>query len=324
MNIILANPRGFCAGVKRAILIVENALKIYKRTIYIKHELVHNQYVVNQLCRKGVIFVEEISQIPDYSIIVFSAHGVSKQVQKEAIKKKLTILNATCPLVTKVHKEVSKSSSMGIKTILIGHKGHPEVEGTIGQYDNKNGKIYLIQSIEDVNQLSIKSHQKLNFVTQTTLSISYTKNIIYALKKKFPNISGPIKEDICYATTNRQKAVNQLSKITDMILVVGSKNSSNSNRLAELGRENGTFTKLIDSFIDIKKKWLKNINYIGITAGASAPEILVTEVIQYLKKLGANQTIEMIGTKETTVFKIPKQLLSIKKFLDKTEKKNNE
>lgn len=321
MNIILANPRGFCAGVKRAILIVENALKIYKKTIYVKHELVHNQYVVKQLRQKGVVFVEEISNIPDFSIVVFSAHGVSKKVKKEAIKKNLIILNATCPLVTKVHKEVSKSSFMGIETILIGHKNHPEVEGTIGQYDNEKGKIYLIQTIEDVNSLSVRNNKKLNFVTQTTLSISHTQKIIRALKKKFPKISGPAKEDICYATTNRQKAVYELSKKTDIILVVGSKNSSNSNRLAELGRETGTFTKLIDSFINIKKEWLENVNHIGITAGASAPEILVKEVIQYLKTIGAKQTIEMIGTEEKTVFKIPKKLLSVKTFLDKKEKK---
>ncbi|QCI20300.1 4-hydroxy-3-methylbut-2-enyl diphosphate reductase [Buchnera aphidicola (Brachycaudus cardui)] len=316
MDIILANPRGFCAGVKRAILIVENALKMYKKTIYVKHELVHNQYVVKQLCRKGVVFIEEISQIPDFSIVIFSAHGVSKKVKKEALKKKLIILNATCPLVTKVHVEVSKLSLKGTETILIGHKGHPEVEGIIGQYDNKNGKIHLIQDVKEVNNLSIENNQQLNFVTQTTLSISHTKNIISALKKKFPNIIGPVKEDICYATTNRQKAVQKLSQITDMILVVGSKNSSNSNRLAELGKETGTFTKLIDSYVDIKTKWLKNINYIGITAGASAPEILVKEVIQYLKKIGANQTIEVIGTEEKTVFKIPKRLLSIKTLLD--------
>ena len=309
MNIILTNPRGFCAGVKRAILIVENALKIYKKTIYVKHELVHNKYVINKLRHQGVVFVEKISQIPDYSIVVFSAHGVSKKVQQEAIKKKLTILNATCPLVTKVHMEVLKASKKGIETILIGHRGHPEVEGTIGQYDNKDGNIYLVESVKDVNNLSVQNEQKLNFVTQTTLSVSNTRKIISSLKSKFPKIHGPKKEDICYATTNRQIGVLQLSKITDMILVIGSKNSSNSNRLAELGQETGTFTKLINSFIDIKIKWLKNINYIGITAGASAPEILVTEVIQYLQKIGANKPIEIAGIKEKTIFKIPKKLL---------------
>lgn len=242
-------------------------------------------------------------------MVVFSAHGVSKQVKKEAIKKKLIILNATCPLVTKVHMEVSKSSSKGIETILIGHKGHPEVEGTMGQYNNKNGQIYLIQSLKDVDNLSVKNIEKLNFVTQTTLSILNTKKIISALKNKFPKISGPYKEDICYATTNRQIAVSQLSKITDMILVVGSKNSSNSNRLAELGKETGTFTKLIDSFLDIKEEWFKNINNIGITAGASAPEILVKEVIQYLKKIGANKKIRIIGKEEKKVFKISKNTI---------------
>ncbi|WAI11910.1 MAG: 4-hydroxy-3-methylbut-2-enyl diphosphate reductase [Buchnera aphidicola (Macrosiphum albifrons)] len=322
MNIILTNPRGFCAGVKRAISIVENALKIYKKTIYIRHELVHNQYVINELRKKGVVFVEKISQIPDHSVVIFSAHGVSKKVVQEAIKKQLIILNATCPLVEKVHVEVSKSSNKGIETILIGHKGHPEVEGTMGQYNNKNGKIYLVESIKDVNNLSVKNHQKLNFVTQTTLSITNTKNIITALKNKFPRISGPIKEDICYATINRQTAVRKLSQVTDIIFVIGSRNSSNSNRLMELGKETGTYTKLIESFLDIKEKWLKNKNYIGITAGASAPEILVTEVIQYLQKLGANKPIEMIGIKEKKFFKMPKKLLNIKKILDDTDKKN--
>ncbi|MCU4137070.1 4-hydroxy-3-methylbut-2-enyl diphosphate reductase [Buchnera aphidicola (Sitobion miscanthi)] len=322
MNIILTNPRGFCAGVKRAISIVEHALKIYKTKIYIRHELVHNQHVVNTLRKKGVIFVEKISQIPNCSIVIFSAHGVSKKIVQESIKKKLIILNATCPLVEKVHMEVSKSSKKGIETILIGHQGHPEVEGTMGQYNNKNGKIYLVESIEDVNNLSVKNSNKLNYVTQTTLSVANTKNIISALKNKFPNISGPNKEDICYATTNRQTAVRQLSKIADIILVIGSKNSSNSNRLAELGNETGTFTKLINSFVDIKKKWLKNVNYIGVTAGASAPEILITEVVQYLQKIGANKPIEMIGIREKKVFKIPKKLLNIKIISDNTDTKN--
>jgi len=322
VNIILTNPRGFCAGVKRAISIVENALKIYKKTIYIRHELVHNEYVINELRKKGVVFVEKISQIPDHSVVIFSAHGVSKEVVQEAFKKKLIVLNATCPLVEKVHMEVSKSSNKGIETILIGHKGHPEVEGTMGQYNNKNGKIYLVESIEDVNNLSVKNDQKLNFVTQTTLSITNTKNIITALKNKFPKISGPIKEDICYATTNRQIAVRELSQITDIIFVIGSKNSSNANRLKELGKETGTYTKLIGSFLDIKPKWLINKNYIGITAGASAPEILVKEVIKHLQTLGANKLTEIIGIKEKRVFKIPKKILNIKTILDDVDKKN--
>ncbi|WP_295164725.1 4-hydroxy-3-methylbut-2-enyl diphosphate reductase [uncultured Buchnera sp.] len=313
MNIILANPRGFCAGVKRAILMVENALKIYKKTIYVHHELVHNQYVIEQLRQKGVIFVEDIADIPNSSIVVFSAHGVSKKIKKKAIKKNLTILNATCPLVTKVHLEVSKSSKNGIETILIGHKDHPEVIGTIGQYDNKKGKIHLVESIEDVNRLSIKIDKKLNFFTQTTLSIKNTQSIILSLKKKFLNISGPKKEDICYATTNRQNAILKLSKITDIILVIGSKNSSNSSRLAELGKETGVFTKQIESFSDIREEWIKNKKNIGITAGASAPDILVTEVIKYLKKLGfKNPPKEILGDKEKTTFKIPKNLIYIK------------
>lgn len=314
MNILLANPRGFCAGVKRAILMVENALKIFKKTIYVKHELVHNKYVIEQLRQKGVIFVEDISDIPNNSIVVFSAHGVSKKTKKKAIKKNLTILNATCPLVTKVHLEVSKASKNGIETILIGHKGHPEVIGTIGQYNNKEGKIHLVEKIEDIKKLKIKKDKKLNFFTQTTLSIKNTKSIISALKKKFPNISGPKKEDICYATTNRQNAVLKLSEITDTILVIGSKNSSNSSRLAELGRETGTFTKQIESCSEIKEEWFKKSKNIGITAGASAPDILVKEVIQHLKKIGfKNPPIEILGNQEKTNFKIPKNLIYIKK-----------
>lgn len=313
MNIILANPRGFCAGVKRAILMVENALKIYKKKIYIQHEIVHNQYVVNTLRNKGVIFVDNIHQIPDYSIVFFSAHGVSKQVQREAVKKKLMILNATCPLVTKIHVKVSQLSKNGIETILIGHKGHPEVEGTIGQYENKKSNIYLVQNIEDVNKLSIAHDKKLQFVTQTTLSVKNAKSIIASLKTKFLNISNPNEEDICYATTNRQSAVYQISKISDIILVVGSKNSSNSNRLVELGQENGIITKLIDAVSDIQDKWFKDVTYIGITAGASAPEILVRKVIEYLKKLKIKKIVEIPGIKEKTIFKIPKKLLIKKK-----------
>lgn len=308
MNIILSNPRGFCAGVKRAILIVEQALKFYKKTIYVQHEIVHNEYVINQLRLKGVIFVENIAHIPDNSVVVFSAHGVSKKTMQQACKKKLIILNAICPLVQKVHTEVSQASKKNIETILIGHKGHPEVTGTLGQYTSKYSKIHLIESIEDINNLSIKNNIKLNFFTQTTLSIRNTKKIINALKNKFPQISAPIKDDICYATTNRQIAINQLSKKVDMILVIGSKNSSNSTRLEELGKENGIFTKLINSFVDIKKKWLRNVNYIGITAGASAPEILVQEVVAHLKKLGAIKSIEMLGVQEKTVFKIPQKI----------------
>ncbi|QIQ41198.1 MAG: 4-hydroxy-3-methylbut-2-enyl diphosphate reductase [Buchnera aphidicola (Aphis urticata)] len=309
MDILLANPRGFCAGVKRAILMVENALKIYKTTIYVKHELVHNQYVIKRLRQKGVIFVEKISDIPNNSIVVFSAHGVSKKTQEKALKKKLIILNATCPLVTKVHKEVSKASKNNIETIFIGHKGHPEVTGTIGQYNSTNSKIHLIESIEDINKLPIKqNNKKLNFFTQTTLSIRNTQSIIKFLKTKFPYISGPKKEDICYATTNRQNAIIKLSKITDMILVIGSKNSSNSNRLAELGKETGIFTKQIESFLDIQKKWIKNIKYIGITAGASAPEFLVKQVIEYLQKIGAANIQEVSGNQEKINFNIPKYL----------------
>ncbi|QFQ31993.1 4-hydroxy-3-methylbut-2-enyl diphosphate reductase [Buchnera aphidicola] len=309
MDVLLANPRGFCAGVKRAILIVENALKIYKKTIYVKHELVHNKHVIEKLRNKGVMFVEKISDIPNNSIIVFSAHGVSKKTKEKALKKGLIILNATCPLVTKVHKEVSQASKKNIETIFIGHKGHPEVIGTIGQYNSTNSKIHLVESIEDIKKLPINlNHKKLNFFTQTTLSINNTRSIIKFLKKKFPYISGPKKEDICYATTNRQNAMIKLSKNSDIILVIGSKNSSNSKRLTELGEEIGVYTKQIESFLDIQKKWIKNIKYIGITAGASAPEFLVQQVIEYLKKMGAQNIKEISGNKEKISFKIPKYL----------------
>lgn len=318
MEIILTNPQGFCAGVKRAILIVETALKIYKKKIYVKHELVHNEYVVNKLRKKGVIFVEKISKIPDYSIVVFSAHGVSKKTEQEAIKKNLIILNATCPLVEKVHVEVSNSSKKDIDTILIGHKGHPEVQGTIGHYNSKKGKIYLVESTKDVENLHVKNNKKINFFTQTTLSIIDSKKIIRSLKKKFPKISGPRKEDICYATTNRQKAVLNLAKLVDIILVVGSKKSSNANRLLELGKSTGIFTYLINSFREIKKEWLKDINYIGITASASTPEILVKEITEYLKKLkNVKKNIKKIGFKEKKVFKIPIQLLNYKNTFSK-------
>ncbi|CAL4319959.1 4-hydroxy-3-methylbut-2-enyl diphosphate reductase [Buchnera aphidicola (Protaphis terricola)] len=308
MHIVLANPRGFCAGVKRAISIVENALKFYKKVIYIKHELVHNKYIIEKLRKKKVIFVEKISDIPNYSIVVFSAHGVSKKTKEEAIKKKLIILNATCPLVTKVHKEVENSSKKGIETIFIGHKNHPEVIGTLGHYNNKDSKIHLIQSIKDIKKISVKNNRKLNYFTQTTLSIKNTQNIIKSLKKKFPYISGPKKEDICYATTNRQNAILKLSKISNIIFVIGSKNSSNTNRLTEIGKETGIYTKQIESFLEIKKKWIKNKKYIGITAGASAPEFLVKQVVKYLQKIGAITIKEMPGTKEEITFNIPKNL----------------
>ncbi|AWH90619.1 4-hydroxy-3-methylbut-2-enyl diphosphate reductase [Buchnera aphidicola (Melanaphis sacchari)] len=313
MEIILANPRGFCAGVKRAIAIVEHALKFYKSTIYVKHELVHNQYVIKDFKKKGIIFIENILDVPDHSVIVFSAHGVSKQVEQQAIKKKLIILNATCPLVKKVHVEVSKASKKSIETILIGHQGHPEIIGTLSRYDNKKRKIHLIENIQDIKKLKIDKNKKIKFFTQTTLSVNNTKSIISALRNKFPNISGPKTEDICYATTNRQKAMIQLTQISDIIFVIGSKNSSNSNRLTELGKEMKVPTKQIESFLDIKKKWLKNIKYIGVTAGASAPNILIEEVIKHLKKIGAKNIREIQGIKEEKIFKIPKNLIYMKK-----------
>ncbi|OCG38953.1 4-hydroxy-3-methylbut-2-enyl diphosphate reductase [Gilliamella sp. Bif1-4] len=308
MQIILANPRGFCAGVDRAITIVERALELFGAPVYVRHEVVHNRYVVNRLKELGAIFIEDISEVPDNTILIFSAHGVSKAIREEAKQRKLRVFDATCPLVTKVHMEVARSSYRGEEVILIGHAGHIEVDGTMGQYNNPEGGIYLIESIDDVKKLQVKNENNLCFTTQTTLSVDDTAQIIDALKKRFPNIRSPRKNDICYATTNRQQAVKQLSSRADIVLVVGSKNSSNSNRLAELARRNSKQAYLIDFASDIQKEWLINAHTIGVTAGASAPEILVQQVIDHLKSLGCTSLIETDGILENITFEIPKEL----------------
>lgn len=308
MQIILANPRGFCAGVDRAITIVERAIELFGAPVYVRHEVVHNRYVVNRLKQLGAIFIEDISEVPDNTILIFSAHGVSKAVREEAKQRKLRIFDATCPLVTKVHMEVARSSYRGEEVILIGHAGHIEVDGTMGQYNNPQGGIYLIESTEDVNKLKIKDENHLCFTTQTTLSVDDTAEIIAALKQRFPNIRSPRKNDICYATTNRQQAVKQLSSRADIVLVVGSKNSSNSNRLAELARRNSKNAYLIDYASDIQQEWLINARTIGVTAGASAPDILVQQVIEHLKGLGCTSLIETDGILENITFEIPKEL----------------
>ncbi|ELV7528279.1 4-hydroxy-3-methylbut-2-enyl diphosphate reductase, partial [Edwardsiella ictaluri] len=280
MRILLANPRGFCAGVDRAISIVERALAIYGAPIYVRHEVVHNRFVVNDLRERGAVFIEEISEVPDGAILIFSAHGVSQAVRAEAKARHLTMLfDATCPLVTKVHMEVARASRRGTEAILIGHAGHPEVEGTMGQYSNPQGGMYLVESPQDVWQLQVKDEQNLCFMTQTTLSVDDTSEVIDALRARFPAIVGPRKDDICYATTNRQEAVRSLAVQADVVLVVGSKNSSNSNRLAELARRAGRAAYLIDSASDIDDAWLSGVGCVGVTAGASAPDVLVREVI---------------------------------------------
>jgi len=309
MQILLANPRGFCAGVDRAISIVERALEMYGAPIYVRHEVVHNRYVVNSLRERGAIFIEEISEVPDNAILIFSAHGVSQAVRAEAKARSLTMLfDATCPLVTKVHMEVARASRKGVEAILIGHAGHPEVEGTMGQYSNPNGGMYLVESPEDVFKLQVKDESNLCFMTQTTLSVDDTSDVIDALRARFPAIIGPRKDDICYATTNRQEAVRVLARDAEVVLVVGSKNSSNSNRLAELAQRAGKLAKLIDSADDIQEEWVKGIACIGVTAGASAPDILVQQVIQRLREMGGEAAIELIGREENIVFEVPKEL----------------
>ncbi|AMH17985.1 4-hydroxy-3-methylbut-2-enyl diphosphate reductase [Hafnia paralvei] len=309
MQILLANPRGFCAGVDRAISIVERALEIYGAPIYVRHEVVHNRYVVNSLRERGAVFIEEISEVPDNTILIFSAHGVSQAVRAEAKARNLTMLfDATCPLVTKVHMEVARASRKGTEAILIGHAGHPEVEGTMGQYSNPEGGMYLVESPEDVWKLQVKNEANLCFMTQTTLSVDDTSDIIDALRERFPQIIGPRKDDICYATTNRQEAVRNLAAEAEVVLVVGSKNSSNSNRLAELAQRAGIPAFLIDSAEDIREEWLEGVNCIGVTAGASAPDILVQDVIKRLQALGGEGSVEMQGREENIVFEVPKEL----------------
>lgn len=309
MKIILAQPRGFCAGVDRAIEIVEKAIKIYGAPVYVRHEIVHNKYVVEDLKKKGAVFVNEVDEIPDKGITIFSAHGISEKVENSARLRNLPIIDATCPLVTKVHKEAQKYEAEDREIILIGHEGHPEVEGTSGRV--KNG-VLLVQNKEDVEQLKVKNPDKLAYVTQTTLSVDDTKGMIEALKNRFPNIAGPELRDICYATQNRQNAVRKLAEIVDIVLVIGSKNSSNSNRLRDLAEEIGTKSYLINGKDDIKEAWFSEVKTIGITAGASAPEILVEETSNYLKDK-YNSTVETLdGIIEKTKFKLPEEVLTSK------------
>lgn len=308
MQILLANPRGFCAGVDRAISIVENALAIYGAPIYVRHEVVHNRYVVDSLRERGAIFIEQISEVPDGAILIFSAHGVSQAVRNEAKSRDLTVFDATCPLVTKVHMEVARASRRGEESILIGHAGHPEVEGTMGQYNNPEGGMYLVESPEDVWKLNVKDEENLSFMTQTTLSVDDTSEVIDALNARFPKIIGPRKDDICYATTNRQEAVRDLAGQADLVLVVGSKNSSNSNRLAELAQRVGKPSYLIDSADDINPAWLRDVDTIGLTAGASAPDVLVQQVISRLQELGADEISQLEGREENIIFEVPKEL----------------
>ncbi len=309
MQVILANPRGFCAGVDRAIEIVDRAIEAFGAPIYVRHEVVHNRFVVNNLRNKGAVFVNELDEVPDDKIVIFSAHGVSKTVQDEAKNRGLKVFDATCPLVTKVHFEVLRYSREGRETVLIGHKNHPEVEGTMGQYDTSyGGSIYRVDSIKEVAELQIKHPNKIGFVTQTTLSVDDAYIIIDALRQRFPDIIGPKKDDICYATQNRQDALKRLANDSDVVLVVGSPNSSNSNRLKELSIKRNTPAYLIDGVEDIKSEWFKGVNTIGLTAGASAPEILVQEVVQHLETLGASSSIDDQGIVETISFVLPKEL----------------
>ena len=308
MKILLANPRGFCAGVDRAISIVERALEMYQPPIYVRHEVVHNRFVVEGLKQRGAIFVENLTEVPDDNIVIFSAHGVSQAVRNEAKARQLTVFDATCPLVTKVHMEVTRASKKGIECILIGHHGHPEVEGTMGQYDNEQGGIYLVETVDDVLKLDVKNANNLFYCSQTTLSVDDTADVIDALRSKFPAIDGPRKDDICYATQNRQDAVRDLADKVDVLLVVGAKNSSNSNRLRELADKMGTQAYLIDDASNVEASWFNGINSVGVTAGASAPEVLVQQVITRLKELGGTQVTENPGEEENIVFAVPVEL----------------
>jgi 4-hydroxy-3-methylbut-2-enyl diphosphate reductase len=308
MQIHLANPRGFCAGVDRAITIVERALELFSPPIFVRHEVVHNRFVVDGLKKRGAVFVDELAEVPDDSIVIFSAHGVSQAVRNEADSRGLKVFDATCPLVTKVHMEVMRASKKGTECILIGHHGHPEVEGTMGQYDNPKGGIYLVESVADVSLLQVKNVQHLYYCSQTTLSVDDTADVIDALRQKFPRIEGPRKDDICYATQNRQDSVRELAADCDVLLVVGAQNSSNSNRLRELAEKIGAQAYLIADENCIQREWLENATNIGITAGASAPEILVQGVVNRLKQWGATHAIERPGRLENIEFAVPKEL----------------
>ncbi len=309
MKIFLANPRGFCAGVDRAIEIVDLSLKTYGAPIFVRHEIVHSRHVVESLRGKGAIFVEELNEVPDGAIVIFSAHGVAKEVWEESTRRNLKVIDATCPLVIKVHNEVNRDYSNEYELILIGHAGHPEVVGTLGQVPDK---FHLVSSVEDVDSLEVENPLHLSYVTQTTLSVDECRDIVAALHRRFPGIKGPHQEDICYATQNRQNAVKELSRFVDVILVIGSPNSSNSNRLRELGERCGIPSYLIDSYKDIQTQWLEGVNAIGIAAGASAPEVLVAQVIKFLKDQGATSVEELTVVEENVEFLLPKELLMAK------------
>ena len=309
MQIYLANPRGFCAGVDRAIAIVNEALTRFEPPIYVRHEVVHNKFVVSDLANRGAVFVEELHEVPDGSIVIFSAHGVSKAVEVEAQRRDLTVFDATCPLVTKVHIEVAKFARDNMDAILIGHHGHPEVEGTMGRFSAQyGGEIYLVENEADVEKLEVSNPDRLAFVTQTTLSMDDTAVVIDALRKKFPNIQGPRKDDICYATQNRQDAVKDLASRCEVVLVVGSPNSSNSNRLRELAERMDCRAYLIDNASEMKKEWFDGVEAVGVTAGASAPEILIQEVLQQLQQWGGDIPDELKGIEENVTFSLPKEL----------------
>ncbi|MCL1051235.1 4-hydroxy-3-methylbut-2-enyl diphosphate reductase [Shewanella abyssi] len=308
MKILLANPRGFCAGVDRAISIVERALELFSPPIYVRHEVVHNRYVVQNLKDRGAVFVEELDQVPDNSIVIFSAHGVSQAVRAEAKARGLKVFDATCPLVTKVHLQVTRASRKGVECILIGHAGHPEVEGTMGQYDNPEAGVHLVESPADVAKLEVKDPDNLCFVTQTTLSMDDTADVIASLQKKFPAIEGPRKDDICYATQNRQDAVRNVAQEVELFIVVGSKNSSNSNRLRELAQKQGTNAYLVDNADDVNSAWFDGVKRVAVTAGASAPEVLVKQVVDAIADMAPSVITEVEGRLEDTVFAVPAEL----------------
>jgi 4-hydroxy-3-methylbut-2-en-1-yl diphosphate reductase len=305
MEVFLANPRGFCAGVERAIEIVERALAIHGAPIYVRHEVVHNKYVVEDLKRKGAVFVEELAEVPEGSTVIFSAHGVSKAVRREAGARGLKVFDATCPLVTKVHAEVGKMREAGREIVMIGHRGHPEVEGTMGQ---SGEGMYLVETVADVARLEVRNPARLSYVTQTTLSVDDAAAIVEALRARFPGITGPKKDDICYATQNRQDAVKFMAPRCDLVIVVGSPNSSNSNRLREVARNIGTEARMVDNAEQLRPEWIAGKRRVGVTAGASAPEVLVEQVVDRLRQLGAERVTQLEGVTETVVFTLPREL----------------
>jgi len=305
MEVLLANPRGFCAGVERAIEIVERALEMHGAPIYVRHEVVHNKFVVEDLRRKGAVFVEELDEVPTGATVVFSAHGVPRHVADEARTRGLRVFDATCPLVTKVHVEVGKMRSAGLEIVMIGHRGHPEVEGTMGQSESG---MHLVETVEDAQKLSVRDPQKLAYVTQTTLSVDDARNIVQALRARFPSMVGPKKDDICYATQNRQDAVKFMAPQCDLVIVVGSPNSSNSNRLREVAQSRGKAAYMVDNALQLKPEWLEGRKRVGVTAGASAPEVLVQEVIERLRTLGAVRVVQLEGIQENVTFPLPKAL----------------